>query len=495
MRPPLPRSRLVARRASRSSLGLLCGLLAASALGTADTARALRVAIPPPRPTGVDVLLVSDAATGDTNLQAALTYDGHNVTVVTGDFATQNQALRGDLSRYRLVVWIASASGFGDAHPDPALFSALEAYVQRGGRVLVTGYDAIASPVDPLLIAFLGGTGARDVPSPPGALSSVPSSLTTGVVDIRNLTPVGASSDRDALTGTGPDTVIVCPSSGDPGQGQWTVRRLGDGEIAWVSNGRAEEAEPNWLLRDPGAAGVYNAALRNFAFAAARGAIAPVPVPEPEPPPIEVPATDVVPPPPDLSDGDVPDGDVPDDDGALRFNSDSRAGFGWSVGVLGLGAHTTAEQRWFAGGTLEAAVTFDLGRRAADGRRAPALNGVVGDHYALTARGHVFARLDRGGDARWAVAVGGQLAAANALLGDNVRIPSLLGLVSPEVGAVFRSDRDPGLYLAWHAPFAFLLEDWLALELRASFFVIEGWRADPEDREALFTVSVGLSGR
>lgn len=431
-----------------------------------------------------DVLLVSDPQGVDDNIATALRADGHTVTVVTGDFANNNQGLRQDLSGYGLVVWIASASGYGEAHGDPTLFSHLEGYVSNGGRVLVTGYDVIASPNDPQLIAFLGGTGSRDVPAPPAPISMDANSLTTGAVDIRGMTPANPAGDRDALTGVQAGTVIVCASSNDPGQGQWTLRTLGQGEIAWVSNGNGN-ATPiaNWIDRTPGPTGVFNAALRNFAQAARPSA----PTPEPEPtPPVADPVL------PDVPDPDAPEIAPPSP--PLEFNANRRAGFGWTVSLHALGAHTVEEQRWLVGGSAAAGVTFDFDMDGADGGRYPALNGLLGDHFGLVARGHFFGRVDDGADAQCAAAVGGQVEALNALQGADVRIPSLFGLLSPELGAMFRSDRDASFYVAWHAPFAFLLEDWLSLELRASMFFLEDWRA-VEGRETLFLVSAGLSIR
>ena len=56
-------------------------------------------------------------------------------------------------------------------------------------------------------------------------------------------------------------------SSTVPTEFQWTLRMLGAGEIAYVSNGDSgSSAHPSWENTSPGGAGAYNAALRNFAF-------------------------------------------------------------------------------------------------------------------------------------------------------------------------------------------------------------------------------------
>lgn len=446
-----------------------------------------------PAPVGIEVLIVADTPNADPNLAVALQQDGHNVTIRTGDFANNNQALRGDLSRYRLVVWVASGDNYGDQHSDAALFTALEQYVQGGGRVFVTGYDSIASPSDPLLIQFLGGTASRDVPAPPGAISGDTNSLTVGVVDVRGQTPAGFTSDRDALTGVQPGTVIVCPTSTDATQGQWTLRTLGAGEIAWVSNGNSSSSpQANWTTTAAGPTGVYNAALRNFAWAASNG-------PPMRPPPNEPPPEDPSPvPPPDEPPPDVdplpPLPDTPAQPAGLQFNADDRAGLGWTIGLHATGSHSTAEERWFVGGAAEVGLTLQLDMDGADGRRYPALNGLVGDYAALMARGWFFGRVRGNTALPWMVAVGGQLHFQNAIHGGDVRVPSLVGLASPEIGAVIRDGVDPQLYVALHAPFSFLLESWLALELRASLFFFDGLRADGGN-ETLVQVSAGLSVR
>jgi hypothetical protein len=104
----------------------------------------------------------------------------------------------------------------------------------------------------------------------PGPVASVANALTTGVVDIRGVTPTGASSDRDALTGVMAGTVIVVPTMGSTTEGQWVLRTLGTGLIAYVSNGEAGpmSAHPAWTTTTPTAAGAYNAAVRNFVAAA-----------------------------------------------------------------------------------------------------------------------------------------------------------------------------------------------------------------------------------
>jgi len=166
------------------SIGLACALATMIAPGAARAA---------------DVLVVSDAFT-DTNIATVLQGDGHTVTLVTNDFmGGTSPTLLGELSQYDVVVWSATVTGYGGMHPSPAVFASLLAYVEGGGRVLVTGYDVLSYP-DPLLISFLGGSGAIDYPGQPGAIASFECSLTVGRVDLRGVIPHAYTFDYDALT-------------------------------------------------------------------------------------------------------------------------------------------------------------------------------------------------------------------------------------------------------------------------------------------------------
>jgi len=232
----------------------LAALLAASTLLLAAPASA------------ANILVVSDATAGS-GIGAVLMGDGHTVTTVTGDFSTGNTALKAPLDAYEVVFWFANGSGGGSSHSDATLFTNLTSYVMGGGRVFVSGYDSIASPTDAMLIAFLGGTGARDVPSEPGAITMMENSLTIGVVDIRGVVPSGHAGDRDAMTGLMAGTVSVAATGTSATESQWTLRTLGGGEVAYVSNGNSSGTHGSWSTSTAGGAGAYNAAIRNFAAA------------------------------------------------------------------------------------------------------------------------------------------------------------------------------------------------------------------------------------
>lgn len=221
-----------------------------------------------PRVHAANILLVSDSG-ADTNIATALMADGHTVMTVSRDFmAGSTPTLRGDLSAYDAVFWSASGGGSGDIASDPMMFTNLTTYVMSGGYVFVTGYDSIASPIDPMLCTFIGGTSARDVPGEPGPITMTPNVLNTGVVDIRGMTPTGHSGDRDALTGLTAEATAVATSAAAATEAQWVLRALGAGFVAYVSNGDSGTgSHASWTT----AGNVYNSAVRNFAFNADRG--------------------------------------------------------------------------------------------------------------------------------------------------------------------------------------------------------------------------------
>lgn len=220
-----------------------------------------------PRPvSAAHILFVADGFS-DTSIVDVLRADGHTVETVINDYVERtgdNPSLHRELAGFDVIFW--SATGLD--HRSPAVFANLDRFVLDGGRVFVTGFDAIASPEDPRLIAFLGGSGSIDAGSALGPLSMVPTSLTTGVVDIRGVTPSGHALDRDMLIGLRSDTIDLAPGSapGLPDGSSWTLRRLGRGEIAFISNGEPSGDHPSWTESAGSRVSAYNAAVRNFAF-------------------------------------------------------------------------------------------------------------------------------------------------------------------------------------------------------------------------------------
>jgi hypothetical protein len=201
-----------------------------------------------------NILFVTEGMS-DVGIATALAADGHTVTTMT------SAALTGALDGYDVIFW--SGDGCSSRGHDAAVFTNLTAYVMGGGRVFYTGYDSTYG--DPQIPMFLGFSfGSDDVGGRPTPLSSTPSSLTSGVRDIAGLTPSDGYSDKDCETGPMGGVLVLSESSGRPGCAQWSIRTLGDGEIAWVSNGTCVASDASWTNTST----TFNAAIRNFAFAA-----------------------------------------------------------------------------------------------------------------------------------------------------------------------------------------------------------------------------------
>ena len=222
------------------------------------------------------ILVASDGTTDSVNIATVLAGDGHSVTTVTDDYNTAdgtNTVLSGSLAAYDAVYWSATVPVFGGTHAASTMAS-LSSYVATGGALFVTGFDSTAGPDDPELRSLLGASGGFDGGggSDVQAVIDAENSLTVGQVDIRGLVPTGGFADMDSLTGLAADTVGVVATTKDSGGWLWTLRSLGSGEIAYVSNGEPvyqpgyDGEHESWLDTSTTGAGAYNAAVRNFAF-------------------------------------------------------------------------------------------------------------------------------------------------------------------------------------------------------------------------------------
>jgi len=220
------------------------------------------------------LLFVSDGTTDSASIPTVLAGDGHSVTTVTDDYSSAdgtNAVLSGSLAAYDAVYWSATVPVFGGTHAASTMAN-LSSYVSGGGALFVTGFDSTAGPDDPELRSLLGASGGFDGGSSGiQAVIDEANSLTTGLVDIRGLVPTGGFADMDSLTGLAADTVGVVATTTNGGGWLWTLRSLGSGQIAYVSNGEPlylpnyDGEDESWLDTSPTGDGAYNAALRNFA--------------------------------------------------------------------------------------------------------------------------------------------------------------------------------------------------------------------------------------
>ncbi|PKP07892.1 MAG: hypothetical protein CVU08_15610, partial [Bacteroidetes bacterium HGW-Bacteroidetes-3] len=203
-----------------------------------------------------NILFVSDNG-NTTEIPAALVAEGYNVTTVLNDYnSNTNPALNGNLSTYGLVIWHAVGHGSGASH-NATTTANLEAYVQGGGNLFITGYDVIASPEDVNVAILCGGTtGADNFANGNLTVLGPGNNLTTGLFNIVGTT-IGSVADSDILIGLTSETVAVIEDS------RWTLRTIPDGgQVAFVSTSQSGTSLfPAW--NSPGTG--YYEALRNFA--------------------------------------------------------------------------------------------------------------------------------------------------------------------------------------------------------------------------------------
>ncbi len=215
-------------------------------------------------PVGVDfcadtILFVSDNTSG-TNIPLVLSTAGYTVIEVYSDYSGgDNTALQaGNLDNYAAIYWQAVGTGAGGTH-NATTFTNLTTYVNGGGKVFVTGYDIIASPTDPEMYTFFGGTGSQDVPSSggQGPLLGPECSVTSGLYNTVGLSLAASTGDHDALLGAGGSVFGVHPA----GSGfDWAINTIGAGEVAWISSGSSGTFN-DWTVVGSG----YYEALINFA--------------------------------------------------------------------------------------------------------------------------------------------------------------------------------------------------------------------------------------
>jgi len=225
-----------------------------------------------------NILFVTDTDT-DLGIADVLTNDGHTVTVVTNDYASNNATLQGDLSAYCAIFWSTSQTIHDEAHGIQATITNLSNYVSGGGHVFVTGADGVRASYNPttFFLDFLGAESSDDQGYNFDPVINESNSMTTGVVDIRGaILPEGDPdiSDTDSLCGpllSGTIGIVTNSDSCNQAGGySWTLRTLGDGEIAYVMSGNFSSTnppdEPDWTDTSMSGFGAYNGVVRNFAY-------------------------------------------------------------------------------------------------------------------------------------------------------------------------------------------------------------------------------------
>jgi hypothetical protein len=128
------------------------------------------------------------------------------------------------LSNYDVVVWYGSGTGVGRLITNQER-GALEQYLQAGGRLVVTGYDTLGSPTDPLMQDLIRSSSSGDGPFTLNyTITNGDHPITKGLYGWFGAgTPLTANhSDHDQ-------------AEADPGQGAITIAELTGGRDKIVS--------------------------------------------------------------------------------------------------------------------------------------------------------------------------------------------------------------------------------------------------------------------
>lgn len=166
---------------------------------------------------------------------------------------------------------------------------------------------------------------------------------------------------------------------------------------------------------------------------------------------------------------------------------------------IGLGAIWTEQPPYFTGSVEVALVAYLEREMARDDRDEPLVFGLVlGDTIGLAPRAMILAN---GSDvaAPWAAAVGGGLVFRNRIADSAVRVPTILGSLLPEIGAMFRAATAPAFYLAWEAPFSIRMDRRVAMDVVFRVYAIDDWLSrrveEPNVDPWNYVLTVGLGVR
>jgi len=163
-------------------------------------------------------LIEDQGGFGDT--ADVLAANGFDVTVVTNEYANgYANLLDGEfLSGFGFVVYGERGNGSGSVLPE-SVRASLEAYIQAGGNLLVTGYDTLGSPTDGALAALVRVLSPSDLVS--GNTTWVVSNNNHPILngpfgDFRGQEFVATGYDDDALTPDSANGAVELVTTGNP---------------------------------------------------------------------------------------------------------------------------------------------------------------------------------------------------------------------------------------------------------------------------------------
>jgi hypothetical protein len=178
--------------------------------------------------------------------------------------------------------------------------------------------------------------------------------------------------------------------------------------------------------------------------------------------------------------------------GPLHWVTDEREGFGWELdlhGAFGFASRLGA----VAGGTASFGLristeeddSYDM-----DDSEDDVLDSLLGDHFGLDVRTHVLRTLDEQ-DPGTIVGVGVAPSAWNGVGEGRLRVPTYLSLALPEMGGIGGAGRRAAFYVGWNLPVSILLSDSVALDARASLYIVDAWRKG-DGTDVLFEAAIGI---
>lgn len=206
---------------------------------------------------GGPILLIEDQGGfgedlgGYGSAEQALNDEGFETVVVNNEYDRGYATLLDTnfLKQFDFIVYGERGNGFGAAML-PAVAASLESYIQWGGDLLVTGYDTLGSPFDPILAQLVRSASAGDQGSnsPYWRTADVDHPILNGPFgDFRDLTFIGNGYDDDFLTadnltaGDGAITLAITPGYSD----RLIVANVGDngGSVGYWNGGLSLEDE------------------------------------------------------------------------------------------------------------------------------------------------------------------------------------------------------------------------------------------------------------
>ncbi len=135
---------------------------------------------------------------------------------------------------------------------------------------------------------------------------------------------------------------------------------------------------------------------------------------------------------------------------------------------------------------------LSIGFRFVPGGMEDGLDVIYGNQFGFEARVHVLGNVTGQRDDDLAIFMGLGPGFSFVLEDEAIRIPPAMTWIVPEFGVVVRTDRvPPAAYAAWSLPIAFLIDEHVGVEARASIFLIDDWYPG-DDAEVLASLSAQL---